>query len=111
MNSSWSTTCVQLASLLSRTPNCAEIDNPEAQIPLKPASRTMRADNPLCASMRNSNSALCSMCRNLLLRVCVCVLATGLNAALADDRIVLIENPLLTVAVAATLPVSHGPHQ
>src|SRR6202034_1588905 len=69
MNSSISTTCVQLASLLSRTPNCAEIDSPDAQIPLNPASRTMRADRPLCASMRNSSSGLCSMVRSFSLRV------------------------------------------
>src|SRR3984885_2686840 len=69
MNSSISTTCVQLASLLSRTPNCAEIDSPDAQMPLKPASRTMRADRPLCASIRNSSSGLCSIVRSFSLRV------------------------------------------
>jgi hypothetical protein len=69
MNSSTSTTWVQLASLLSRTPSCAEIDRPEAQIPLKPASRTMRADRPLWASIRNSSWSLNSIWRNFALRV------------------------------------------
>ena len=47
MNSSISTTWVQLASLLSRTPNCAESVSPLAQIPANPASSTMRALMPL----------------------------------------------------------------
>jgi hypothetical protein len=50
MNSSVSTTCVQLSSLLSRTPNCADSANPLAQIALHPDSSTMRADSPLWAS-------------------------------------------------------------
>src|SRR6476620_9019286 len=56
MNSSMSTTCVQLASLQSRTPNCAESARPLAQMPLNPASSTMRALRPLCASIKNSSS-------------------------------------------------------
>jgi hypothetical protein len=52
MNSSTSRTCVHDASLLSRRPRLAEIDNPEAQMPGNPASSTILADNPLCASMR-----------------------------------------------------------
>src|SRR6266702_5896907 len=68
MNSSVSTTCVQLASLLSRTPYCAEIARPEPQMPLKPASRAMRAEMPLCASIRNSSSLLVSIWRSRALR-------------------------------------------
>ncbi len=44
------------------------MDRPEAQIPLKPASRTMRADKPLWASIRNSSWSLNSIWRNLALR-------------------------------------------
>ncbi len=54
MNSMTSRTWVQLASLLSRTPSCAEIERPLPQIPLKPASSTIRAERPLWASQRNS---------------------------------------------------------
>jgi hypothetical protein len=39
MNSNTSTTWVQLASLLSRTPNCADIDSPEAQMRRQPVVR------------------------------------------------------------------------
>lgn len=39
MNSRTSTTCVQEASLLSRTPSCAEIDKPLPQIPLNPGEK------------------------------------------------------------------------
>jgi hypothetical protein len=56
INSKLSTTWVQEASLLSLTPNYAEILNPDPQIPLNPASYTIAADNPLWASMINSNS-------------------------------------------------------
>lgn len=31
------------------------MDNPDAQIPLNPVSYTITADNPLCASIKNSN--------------------------------------------------------
>ena len=55
MNSSISRTCVQLASLLSRTPNCADIARPLAQIPAKPASSAILALRPLWASSRNSS--------------------------------------------------------
>src|SRR5262245_61638204 len=55
MNSSISRTCVHEASLLSRTPYCAERHSPLAQIPGNPASSAMRADSPLCASSRNSS--------------------------------------------------------
>ncbi len=40
----------------------------EAQMPLKPASRTMRADRPLCASITNSSWSLSSICRSCALR-------------------------------------------
>ena len=53
MNSSTSSTCVQDASLLSRNPSEAEIDRPDAQMPANPASSTILADSPLCASIRN----------------------------------------------------------
>ena len=46
-----SKTWVQLASLLSLTPNWALIDSPLAQIPWKPASYTIFADRPLWASI------------------------------------------------------------
>src|SRR5258706_16189650 len=52
MNSSRSSACVQDASLLSRRPRLAEIDRPDAQMPGKPASSTIFAERPLCASIR-----------------------------------------------------------
>src|SRR5262245_6861812 len=52
MNSTMSSTWVQLASLLSRTPSEAEIDSPLAQTPGNPASSAIRALRPLWASMR-----------------------------------------------------------
>ena len=64
MNSSISSTWVQEASLLSRTPSAADMDRPDAQMPLKPASSTIFADMPSWASMRNSTSGDCSMARN-----------------------------------------------
>src|SRR4051812_11126350 len=57
MNSTTSMTWVQLASLLSRTPNCADIVRPLPQIALKPASSAIRADSPLWASQTNVRSA------------------------------------------------------
>src|SRR5262245_25919754 len=58
MNATWSTTWVQDSSLWSRTPTEADIVSPLAQIPSKPASSTMRADSPSCASMRKASSEL-----------------------------------------------------
>jgi hypothetical protein len=52
MYSRTSSTCVQLASLESRTPSDAEIDRPLAQIAPKPASSTILALRPLWASIR-----------------------------------------------------------
>jgi hypothetical protein len=60
MNSRMSTTWVQLSSLLSRTACCADSASPEPQMPLNPASSTMRADRPLCASRMNSVCGDCS---------------------------------------------------
>ena len=57
-------TCVQEASLLSRTPREAEMDRPLPQIPLKPASWTIRALRPLWASIKYSNSLDLSMLRS-----------------------------------------------
>src|SRR4051812_4488865 len=57
MNSTTSITWVQLASLLSRTPSCAEMVRPLPQIAEKPASSAIFADSPLCASQTNSSSA------------------------------------------------------
>src|SRR5213592_1900687 len=56
MKATWSTTCDQDSSLLSRTPNDAEIVRPLPQMPSKPASSTMRAERPLCASIRKAIS-------------------------------------------------------
>jgi hypothetical protein len=56
MNSSTSITCVHDASLLSRTPSAAEIDRPDAQIPLNPDSSAIFAESPSWASIRNDNS-------------------------------------------------------
>ncbi len=56
MNATWSTTCDQDSSLLSRTPKAAEIVSPLPQTPSKPASSTMRAESPLCASIRKAIS-------------------------------------------------------
>ena len=53
MNSSRSRTCVQLTSLLSLTPNCAEMVRPLAQIPSKPVSSTIFALSALWASQMN----------------------------------------------------------
>src|ERR1700723_3238868 len=111
MNSSISTTCVQLASLLSRTPNCAEIDSPDAQMPLKPASRTMRADRPLWASMRNSSSALCSIWRSLALRVCAVFLALFFASPTDARTEAFIGHLELKVEVAATPLGLRAQHQ
>ena len=62
MNSSTSSTCVQLASLLSRTPSAAEIESPLPQMPLKPASSAILALRPLCASIRKPSSSPVSSC-------------------------------------------------
>ena len=56
MNSSTSRTCVQEASLLSRTPSAADTVRPDAQMPGKPASSTIFAERPSWASMRNVRS-------------------------------------------------------
>ena len=60
MNSSTSNICVQLASLLSRTPYCAEIANPPAHRPLNPDSSAIFALIPLCDSSKNSRISLLS---------------------------------------------------
>src|SRR4051812_34079059 len=54
MNSTVSRTCVQDASLASRTPSVAAIDSPPAQMASKPASCAIRALSALCASIRNA---------------------------------------------------------
>ncbi len=56
MNSNTSSTCVHDASLRSRSPRAAEIARPDAQISGKPASSTIFAERPLCASMANVSS-------------------------------------------------------
>src|ERR1700722_5481670 len=96
MNSSMSTICVQLASLLSRTPNCADIASPEAQIPLKPASRTRRAERPLCASMRNSSRGLVSISRRRALRVA----AMPVSSASVSGRCALSPESLMAWATS-----------
>ena len=55
MNSNTSKTWVHDASLLSRTPMADDMVSPEAQIPLNPASSTIFAERPLCASIMNSD--------------------------------------------------------
>ena len=50
--------------LLSRTPNVADIDRPEAQMPMKSAPATILADRPLGASMRNSSPGEVRIARN-----------------------------------------------
>jgi len=52
----------QMQSLLS--PNEAEIESPLAHIPLNPASSTIFALSPLCASIINSKFWLVSISRN-----------------------------------------------
>gem|GEM_PF-5446668 len=59
-----SSICVQLASLLSRTPSEAEIARPLAQMALNPASSAIRAERPLCASSIKSNRLGSSKARN-----------------------------------------------
>src|SRR6185436_18638100 len=56
MKATWSTTWVQLSSLLSRTPNEAETVRPLAQMASKPVSSTIRAESPSWASMRKAIS-------------------------------------------------------
>ncbi len=64
MYSSISSTWVHDASLLSRNPSMADIDSPEAQMPANPASSTIFADRPLCASMMKASSGEVSNARN-----------------------------------------------
>ena len=64
MNSNMSTTWVQLASLLSLTPNWADRASPLAQMPLNPACCAILADTPLCASRMNSSWGDSSKRRN-----------------------------------------------
>jgi hypothetical protein len=66
MNSTTSRTCVQLASLASRTPSDVAIERPLAQIPPKPASSTIFAERPLWASIRKESSALSTRRRSLV---------------------------------------------
>src|SRR5258708_7595920 len=81
MNPTWSTTWVQDSSLLSRTPNEADIVSPLAQIPSKPASSTMRADSPSCASMRKVSSGRVMSWRNRVVdRIMPCEYSKGLLA-------------------------------
>src|SRR6266850_4633239 len=56
MKATWSTTWVQLSSLLSRTPKEADKVSPLAQIPSKPASSKMRAESPSWASIMKAMS-------------------------------------------------------
>src|SRR5213080_4208008 len=63
MKSKISSAWVQLASLQSRTPSAADIDKPLAQIPAKPASSTIFALRPLCASIKKSNCGRSMSCR------------------------------------------------
>ncbi len=66
MNSSTSSTWVQDASLLSRTPSAADMDRPDAQMPLKPASSTILEEMPSWASMMNASSSESSISRSCL---------------------------------------------
>ena len=52
MNSRISSTWVQDASLLSRTPSAVAMDRPDAQTPRNPASSTILEDSPSWASIR-----------------------------------------------------------
>src|SRR5215472_7591563 len=78
MKATCSTTCVQESSLLSRTPKEAETVRPLAQIASKPASSTMRADNPSWASMRKAMSGRVTMCRSWVV-VRTVILPSGAN--------------------------------
>jgi hypothetical protein len=67
MNSSTSRIWVHDASLLSRTPSAAEIDNPDAQMPSNPASCTIFEESPLWASIKKLSSELSSKPRKRVL--------------------------------------------
>ena len=69
MYSSWSSTWVQDASLLSRRPSMADMDSPDAQTPANPASSTIFADRPLCASIRKPRAGDPSMARRAAARL------------------------------------------
>src|SRR5215510_11624665 len=78
MKATWSTTCVQESSLLSRTPKEAETVRPLAQIPSKPASSTMRADSPSWASIKNAVSGRVTSRRSWVV-VRTVILPSGAN--------------------------------
>eukprot|EP01043_Picozoa_sp_COSAG02_P101915 COSAG02_NODE_37943_length_435_cov_1.044643_1_plen_80_part_10 len=71
MYSTASTICVQLASLLSRTPSAAEMDRPLAQMPWKPASSTILAESPFCAAAFRREIVLHTGCRMRCVRAWV----------------------------------------
>src|SRR5215831_691478 len=78
MKATWSTTCVQESSLLSRTPKDAETVRPLAQMPSKPVSSTMRADSPSWASIRNAISGRVTRRRSWVV-VRTVILPSGAN--------------------------------
>src|SRR5260370_28081388 len=81
MTPTWSTTWVQDSSLLSRTPNEADIVSPLAQIRSRPAAWTMRADSPSCASMRKVSSGRVMSWRSRVVhRIMPCEHSKGLLA-------------------------------
>src|SRR6185312_5246237 len=86
MYSTTSSTWVQLASLLSRTPSDAEIDRPLAQRPSKPASAAMRAERPLWASIMKSSFRGSSMARRRAVRL-ASVLGIGVLRFVQDGKI------------------------
>ena len=90
MNSSISSTWVQEASLLSRTPSAADIERPEAQMPSKPASSTIFAESPLCASMMKASSGERSRPRSRAafegVSPCASAVPTGSLVAMGNRR-------------------------
>ena len=92
MNSSISRTWVQEASLLSRTPSAADIERPEAQMPSNPASSTILAESPLCASMMKERAGAWSRPRKRaaldIVAACASALPMGSLVAMGNRRFV-----------------------
>ena len=104
MNSMQSSVWVHDASLQSRTPRLADIVNPLAQMPSNPASSTIRALKPLCASARNARDGDSIRARRRAGRsfVSTWVTAAGLCKGSAVNTAAIGRERAL-----ATLPVFH----
>src|SRR3954447_18043243 len=109
MNSTTSSTCVQLASLLSRTPSAAEMESPLAQMPRKPASSTIRALNPLCASIKNSSRGERSISRNcVVFRMSVARGAVMKASRQSSKRLPRLHQGIIDAAAASPVTTLRG---